>query len=257
MIANQPFASCSSGRSLCLKQMLAGGMVITPSCGSCDRYTRYMMWWVVVLSMSIAAYAERPSPGLKVGVPISVVCASESLGSLGSANVCADRYVVGPAVEVGLLRGLSLDVAALFTPVQLQGGARSAAGYPSFSTQRSGTAWEFPILAKYRLLRRLSPYVAIGPAFRRVGLQGQNTNISVSALPPGQIVTSVSEIAEAAWQAGWAIAGGIEFRTRFVRFSPELRHSRWLSGINCDDCGPFVLPIARSNSTVLLLGFGF
>jgi hypothetical protein len=212
-----------------------------------------------LLSMSITAYCQRPSPGLKVGVPISSVCVSENLGGLGSANVCADRYVVGPAVQIELLGGLSLDLAALYTRVQMQGGARSAAVYPSFSTQRSGTAWEYPILPKYRpLRRRVSPFAGVGPAFRRIGLQGQNTTIIVSGPPvPGQTVTSVVNIADARWEAGLVIAGGVEFRTGFVRFSPEMRHSRWPWEEACKNCGPFTLPLARSHSTVLILGVGF
>jgi hypothetical protein len=218
-----------------------------------------MMRWGVVLLISTVAYAQRPSPGLKIGVPISAVCASENLGRFGSANVCAERYVVGPAIEIEFPRGLSLDFAALFTRVRLQGGARAAAIYPSFSTQRSGTAWELPLVAKYRLpRRRFSPFVGTGPAFRRIGLEGQNTIIDVSGPPsPGRIVTSVFDVSETRWQAGWTIAGGIQFRTRFVRLSPELRHLRWAYGRTCHDCGPFALPAARSNSTVLLLGFGF
>jgi hypothetical protein len=189
---------------------------------------------------------------------MSAVCASESLGRFGGANVCADRYVVGPAVEAELAGALSLDAAALFTRVQMQGSARAAAVYPFFSTQRSGTVWEFPMVAKYRLRRwRLSPYVGIGPSFRRIRLEGQNTIITFAGPPTPGEVTSVSDVAETRWQAGVAMGGGFEFRTRFVRFLPELRYSRWASGEGCKNCDLFTLPAARSSSTVFLFGFGF
>jgi hypothetical protein len=103
-----------------------------------------MVRGVLLLSMSVAAFAQRPSPGLMVGVPVSAVCESESLGRFGSANVCTRRYVVGPSVEAKLPGALSLDFAALFTPVRMQGGSRAAAGYPAFSTQRSGTSLGVP-----------------------------------------------------------------------------------------------------------------
>ena len=97
--------------------------------------------YLILLSVSISASAERPSFGLKVGVPVSAVCEAESGGSAGSANSCADRYVLGPAVQIDVIGNLSVDVAALFTRLQLQGAARSVVG-PSFSTERSGTAWD-------------------------------------------------------------------------------------------------------------------
>ena len=137
--------------------------------------------------------------------------------------------------------------------------ARSMSIYPSFCPQRTGTAWEFPVLAKYRLLRRrLAPFVGFGPTFRRVGFNGRNTTIDLSGPPsPGQVVTSVSDVHDTRWQAGPALAGGVEFRNRFVRFSPKLRYSYWPSGKACNACGPFALAVARSSSTVLLLGVGF
>lgn len=220
---------------------------------------QYMLRSILFLSLSVAACAQRPSPGLKVGIPVSAVCASESNGRFGSANVCADRYVLGPSMELNMAGPLSLDFSALFMRMQMEGSARPASIYPSFSTRRTGTAWEFPVLGKYRLLRgRLAPFLGFGPTFRRVAFSGQNTIINISGPPaPGQVVTSVSNVEEIRWQAGAALGGGIEFRTRLVRFSPELRYSRWASGKACEDCGPLTLPIARSSSTLLLLGISF
>jgi hypothetical protein len=213
---------------------------------------------LLFLFLSVAAYAQRPSPGLKVGVPVSAVCVAESRTRFGSANVCADRYLIGPAIAVEIAGPLSLDFAALFTRMQLQGGVRPASIYPSFSTQRDGTSWEFPIMGKYRLLRRrLGPFVGVGPTFRRVHFNGQNTIVDISGPPSGQVVTSVSDVEETRWQAGLVLGGGMELRTRFVRFSPELRYSHWVSGKACKDCGPLTLPVARSSSTMLLLGIGF
>lgn len=219
----------------------------------------YMLRSLLFLCLSVAACAQRPSPGLKVGVPVSAICASEGSGRFGSANVCAERYVIGPSMEVEIAGPLSLDFSALFTRMQLQGSARPASIYPSFSTQRTGTAWEFPVMGKYRLLRRrLAPFVGVGPTFRRVGFAGQNTIIDISGPPsPGQVVTSVSDVEDTRWEVGLALGGGMEFRTRSVRFSPELRYSHWALGKACKDCGPLTLPVARSHSTVLLLGIGF
>ena len=213
----------------------------------------------VFLCLAVAAYAQRPSLGLKVGVPISAVCASEGSGRFGSANVCADRYLIGPSMEAEITGPLSLDVSALFARTQLQGSARPVTIYPSFSTQRTGTTWEFPVMGKYQLLRRRpGPFIGVGPTFRRVAFTGQNTIINVSGPPsPGQVATSVSDVDETRWQPGLVLGGGMAFRTGFLRFSPELRYSHWASGKPCRDCGPLTLPVARSNSTVLLLGIGF
>ena len=218
-----------------------------------------MLRSLLLLCLSVAASAQRPSPGVKVGVPVSAVCASENTGRFGSANVCADRYLIGPSMEVEIAGPLSLDFSALFTRMQLQGSVRAVSIYPFFSTQRTGTAWEFPVMGKYRVLRRrLTPFIVFGPTFRRVGFEGQNTIVNISGPPTaGQVVSSVSDIEETRWQAGLALGGGMEFRTRFVRLSPELRYSHWASGTACKDCGPLTLPVARSNSTVLLVGIRF
>jgi hypothetical protein len=210
----------------------------------------------LLLLLPIAAYAERPSIGMKVGVTVSGVCESQSLGAQGSANACADRHLVGPAVQFDITHSLFLDVAALYTRLQLQGGARSTVG-PSFSTQRTGNAWEFPILPKYRLLQRsIAPVVGAGPSFRRLAMQGENTTIPLSP-SPGQPVTAVATIADTRWGIGLCLAAGVEFRTRVVRFSPEIRYSRWSSQSPCRECGPYTLPLARESSTVLLLGISF
>jgi hypothetical protein len=162
-------------------------------------------------------------------------------------------------VEVPLAGPLSFDLAALFTRMQLQGSARPVSVYPSFSTQRTGTAWEFSVAGKYRLLRRvLAPFVTFGPTFRRIGFTGQNTIIDIPGPPsPGEVVTTFSDVEETRWQVGLAVGAGMEFRTRFVRFSPELRYSRWASGDACNDCGPLTLTVARSHMTVLLVGVSF
>ena len=67
---------------------------------------------LLFLCLSVAAGAQRPSPGLKVGVPVAAVCASESSGRFGSANVCSDRYVIGPSMAVEIAGRLSLDFSA-------------------------------------------------------------------------------------------------------------------------------------------------
>jgi len=212
---------------------------------------------VLFLSVASTALAERPSFGVKVGVPVSAVCQAENLGSIGSANSCADRYVIGPAVQIYILPRLSLDISALFTTVQLQGGARLP-NTAAFSTQRNGTLWEFPIVPKYRFLKGdVSPFVGAGPTFRRITMDGQNTIIPLTTVP-GQPLTSVTPITQTQWEAGLCLAAGIEFRTRAVRLTPEIRYLRWSSSEHtCDACGPYTLPLARSNATVLLLDVSF
>ena len=210
----------------------------------------------LVLLLSIAAYAQRPTFGVKVGIPVSAVCEAESLGSAGSANSCADRYVVGPALMIYVIGGFSVDLAALYSRVQLQGAARSTLG-PSFSIQRSGSAWEFPMVAKYRIGKNnAAPFVGAGPTLRRVSMHGENVTIPGNP-SPGQPVTSATTVEENRLDAGVVLAGGVEFKTRIFRLSPEIRYSRWRSHDPCAQCGPYTLPLARSNSIVLLLGIGF
>jgi hypothetical protein len=118
---------------------------------------------------------------------------------------------------------------------------------------------EFPVLGKYRLLRRrFAPFVGFGPTFRRVGFKGQNITIDLSGpASPGQVVTSVSDV-HGRPLAAWTGAGRRRGVPKpFVRFSPELRYSHRPSGKACNECGPFTLPVPRSSSTVLLLGVGF
>ena len=134
--------------------------------------------------------------GVKAGVPATgLVMSSDHAG--GAFGATGGNYVIGPTVEIRLPFGLGVEVDALYRSVN----------------NPSGSSWEFPILAKYRLSVRehLAPYVVGGGSFQR--------NDILQAVQVGPTKTAT----------GFAFGAGLEAKLRLIRVSPEIRYTRWTS----------------------------
>lgn len=97
----------------------------------------------------------------------------------------SSRYTIGPTIELLLPFRLSVELDALYRPVEYR---LLSVGATSQSIDASGSAWLFPLLAKYRLSRRfVAPYLAAGLAFNHLsGLKqlGDLDKATVSGLLP-------------------------------------------------------------------------
>ncbi len=140
------------------------------------------------------AFCGSLGVGAKAGVPTTELVMS-SYHSSGAFASNGSRYVIGPAVELRLPFGLGIEVDALYRRMN----------------NPSGSAWEFPILAKYRVpvRGRVAPYAVGGGSFQR--------NDLLRAFQVGPSETA----------SGFVIGGGVEAKLGLIRLGPEMRYTRW------------------------------
>ena len=99
-------------------------------------------------------------------------------------------------------------------------------------TTATGNAWEFPLLAKYKLRTKfLRPYIAGGVAWDHLqGLSATNTTVDSAGSPFITTTTtqtsSPSEL-ENRTSPGVVIGGGVDIHALFLHISPEVRYTRW------------------------------
>ena len=119
-------------------------------------------------------------------------------------------FILGPTLEVELPFGLAVEADALYRPMDLKAQQTTSLGnfvLPGSTTLLTRIdAWEFPILAKYRLpLPLMKPYVEAGPSFR---------------------ATSAS-LAQHMSGVGFSAGIGVESHIGPLRIAPEVRYTHW------------------------------
>lgn len=153
----------------------------------------------------------------------------------------SNAYVVGPMIEVRFPLGFSLEGDALYHPLKLVQNMNTTTGvFQNFTTFSS---WEFPIVGKYRFVRRPSakPYVEAGPSFRALA----------------------SGISDHFSKAGFTVGAGIEFKLSRIRVEPEFRYTRWGSDPTVTGqtaSGAVIIPSpapSNVNQAQFLLGIAF
>ena len=141
----------------------------------------------------------------------------------------AGGYVVGPSFELCLSDRLSFEFDALYKPLHYENAATLQNGVIGFAPATVVT-WQFPVLAKYRLrFGRLRPFLEGGPSFRAAG----NLNSS----DPSHF--------------GVSAGVGLETQWRRLRFSPQLRYTRWAED------APHMDVRTRPDQLELLAGFSY
>ena len=113
--------------------------------------------------------------------------------------------VVGIVTEVALPKRLSLEVGALYRPMNAKDTSEFSNG-TSREVQFTVLTWEFPILAKYKVpLRKATPFVEVGPSIRTSGnLNGANPS-----------------------RFGITTGIGMELPARRLTLAPTLRFTHW------------------------------
>lgn len=153
------------------------------------------LFWLTVICSGVAA-AQTFGAGVKFGVPLTDAISVQSPNPLDYVENTS-RYVVGPFVEIRLPGRFSVEVDALYRSF----------GFTSLQNSASAGNWEFPFLAKYKLLGGpVRPYVEGGVLLSRL--------------------TGVKDIVELDHRVnyGIAIGAGLEIHVPVVRISPEIRY---------------------------------
>jgi len=146
-------------------------------------------------------------------------------------------YIVGPAIEVHLPLSFSVEVDALYRPLNLTTTNTIVSGGGStFTNSSTLNSWEFPFLAKYRLPGHLiRPFIEAGPSFR--------TTQSFPSDSP--------HLARAGFTAGI----GVEGKFGPIRIAPGVRYTRWGADSNANLSS--FNPQSNVNQVEFLVGLKF
>ena len=177
---------------------------------------------LVVTMFTVPAAAQNLSFGVKAGVPVTdSFNLSNPTSSINNYTFTTRRYTVGPTFELGLPYKLSFVADALYKQLQY---ASNPFGFSTFLATTKANSWEFPLLVKSHLIGGpFRPYVDAGFSFRHVGGTTAFSNGTVQASQdPLELIHS--------WSTGVAAGGGVDFRYGWLRFSPEVRYTRWSNG---------------------------
>ena len=180
--------------------------------------------------------------GVRGGVPFTDFF--QSVSNPGETfNSSGTPFIIGPTVGFALPFGLGVEGDVLYRNFHYSGSATGAV-VDTVLHSTASNAWEFPLLAKYRLPGMfVRPFLDGGVAFDR--WSGAK-----------QIITSVqtSNSNTSGTNAGMVLGAGIELHLPFVRLSPEIRYTRW-SAASVTDLGGALQ--SNQNQAEFLVGLTF
>ena len=234
-----------------------GAVVALASAGSLDVW-RYL---AVLVSLASAGWGQSVELGVIGGVPVTEAYETGTglyphFCNYANANSATRRYTVGPEFRISLAHGFGVAGAALYKRL----------GYDDYSEVACLTvyarsienSWEFPVMATYRLPRRLlgTPYVAAGPSFRAA------TNVSLTGYEtyPGGYTPNVNPstspyaLVDRRSKVGFAVGLGGEAKAGRLRMRPELRYTRWAASTN--QLGVSNVLQSNQNQVEFLMSFG-
>jgi len=206
---------------------------------------------LVCLSVAATAFCQRPSFGIKAGVPASDAFRAESW-RYGRYHADSGRYVIGPAFELRLPMRLSIGLDVLRRSLKYRSEAQA------WDLTTTGDAWYFPLFAKYRLTGSwVAPYLAGGFAFERLSGIKQVGRIISGTLPRQEVPVNTDQPDDLANRSayGYLLGVGLEGRLPLFRIAPELRYTRWGRDTFYSYGGGF--PLSRRNQLELLVGIMF
>jgi hypothetical protein len=150
-----------------------------------------------------------------------------SLSASGSDSITP---IAGIQIEIPAGNHFFLEVDGLYRATHnfglLPGGSNRVSTGSAFLT------WEFPILAKYKMLGpKVAPTIELGPSFRAIAHGGSGNDFGVSG------------------------GVGVSARAGGLRIAPTLRYTRWR--VDKYQLGREVSPATRPNQLELVVGFSF
>lgn len=145
-----------------------------------------------------AAYAQPVIAGLKIGVPFNDAFQNQPYPTVATLTASSNAYTLGPFVEVRLPARFSVEADALYRGLHFNNVIGSA----------STGQWDFPVVAKYKLLRGpIKPYVEGGLDFNHIS----------------DIKNFVT--ANHTSNFGIVLGAGVEIHALVLRLSPEIRYT--------------------------------
>lgn len=157
-------------------------------------------------------------------------------GHFGAADYTSKpvKYTLGPSGEFGSAN-LSVEASALYQRFHYSdSGFSVTTNLTTFSAKTTGNAWSFPILLKWRPLRRHPVYFVGGPVMRHLSgllqVADQTLHFGPADRPTTSSTSSPAELRKR-WYPGLALGGGCNFDFSNIRISPEIRYTRWTANV--------------------------
>lgn len=152
---------------------------------------------VLMMAGATSAFGQL-GVGLKLGAPLNDALKADSPNFLTSS----ERWTIGPYVEVELPSGVAIEADLLY-----RNHSYAVAG--ASGETDSGSSWEIPVLLKKKTsLPFVRPYVEVGASFARL------SDVRFTTLANRN-------------NYGVVLGGGLEFNLLLIKFSPEIRYTRW------------------------------
>ena len=201
-------------------------------------------------------FERRVSAGIKIGVPLTQVAETGIPGN----EMQTKRYTFGPVVNVTLIRGVSVELGAMYKRIDQQATATTVLGYVVLSDEdgyvieehhrvsTAGRSWEFPIAAQYHFsLRSIRPYVEGGLSFNHLA------NIfSYPPFAPGVVGVTFEPTRNTVNRRGLLVGAGAEIKYHFIHLTPGIRFTRYPTRLYESTVPPY-----RTNAVDFLVGFRF
>jgi hypothetical protein len=208
--------------------------------------------WVSLLVANTCMAAGPLSFGIRAGVPLTDFFESVNSGNF-LVTSSTNRYIIGPSLELHLPGGFGLEVDALYRRFNYNSSFNLVDVFTNNRT--TGNAWEFPLLAKYRLPTPvIKPFIDAGVAFDT--LSGLKQTVVNTIAPNRQTTTTTNNPNDLkkSTTTGFVIGFGADIHAVVLHISPEFRYTRWGSS-------HFTIPIGNNisnqNQAEFLVGFTF
>jgi hypothetical protein len=208
-----------------------------------------------LLILAAAAASAQPfSIGVKGGMPmtdfVDVVRAQNI-----NASTTTNRYIVGVTGEARLPFGLGVEVDVLYRHFRYN----SSSGVSNLTSNitnidTTASAWEFPILAKYRFKGKfVRPFVDGGVAWDKLSGLTQTVKNVVATVSHSTTTSSPPELANSTTR-GYVLGAGVDLKLLLIHISPEVRLTRWGAKHFIDTTG---IVNSKQNQAEFLVGITF
>ncbi len=202
----------------------------------------------IALCLSMTGYGQSFTLGIKVGARLT-----QDLDSSPETASESKRYTIGPTLEIGLWRGLGVEIDALYKRVGMSTFS-SFLGFYTWSRERSNSM-EFPILAKWRWSSKgIRPYVLGGYAFRHISGSGSADWIGTYGAAQSGSNTYTPYYRSS---SGMVFGAGVELDLWHMKVSPEFRDTTWFTGGLADIGSRGYHADSAKNQAEILVGIGW
>jgi Outer membrane protein beta-barrel domain len=194
--------------------------------------------FLFVLFLSPTAFSQSIQFGVKGGIPLSRYFRTAGRADQHTSySSLANRYTVGPTIEVRLTERIGVEFDVLYKHFQFEKFAYSATGGPSspidtqVRTKTTTDSWEVPLLLKYHTPGLpVGTFIEVGPFFQGLGqIRQTRTTRRFDSGVPLEVTRTNTPDDLGYWRtnSGFVFGGGIELRMKSLKLSPGARTTMW------------------------------